>query len=269
MMKVLVSLDADLASSIALRYACQMAGLVPMELQPIHVEEAGGEAGSPGTGWVRRTWETALLETGQEEITQLLNAERGSCPALLPPKLCMGSREDEILRELDSGEYDLFVEGALYSFTSANFSAKVRSRLYRHVRCPLILVRNLVPLEKVAILLSEDTDPGLVIDAFWRVLGEASLGLDVLYCRFPAHLHLGPRTPQDPEKALAMARKILDARGRQADELRVLDESPQKAGELMRDYGLVIASLPPQHRKGAMVKLLSHSPTPTMLLSPH
>ena len=39
MLRMLVYLDADLASSIALRYACQLAQLIDMRLHSVHVEE--------------------------------------------------------------------------------------------------------------------------------------------------------------------------------------------------------------------------------------
>ena len=63
MLRALVALESDLASSIALRYACQMANIVGMALQTIHVEDADAEGHAPGTGWVRRSWEKALKTT--------------------------------------------------------------------------------------------------------------------------------------------------------------------------------------------------------------
>ncbi len=265
MTKVLVSLDADLASSIALRYACYLAGLSEMELQPIHVEEAGGDSG--GSGWVRKTWETALLETGLEEISQIIDAERGSCGSLLPPKLCMGDREDEILRELEHGGYDLFVEGALYSFTSANFAAKVRSHLYRYAPCPIILVRNLADIPKTAFLLSDGQDPDALIDAYCRLFGETPFGLDLIYCRFPSLVSFGHGESHDPVQILAEARKALADRGCEPEQVMVLEEQPAKVAERMREYGLVAASLGKQQRKGPLGKMLGQTPAPTMILA--
>jgi len=269
MIKVMVSLDADLASSIALRYACQLTGISEMELQPIHVEQADRGGGSPGSGWVRKTWETALMETGLEEISHVIDAERNSCGPLLPPKLCIGDREDEILRELVRGDYDLLVEGALQSFTSANFSAKLRSHLYRHAPCPIILVRNLVQIQKVALLLTEDQNPAALIDFYYKLFGESSLSLEIIYCQFPSLASFGRVDAQAPQRALDAAQKELADRGQEPDRIKVLAERPAKAAELMRDYGLVMASLGKQHRKGPFGKLLAQSPSPTMLLSSH
>lgn len=52
MIKTLVSTNADLATSIALRYACQLADLTGMVLQTMPVVEPEQEGHSPGTGWV-------------------------------------------------------------------------------------------------------------------------------------------------------------------------------------------------------------------------
>jgi len=99
MLRTLVYLDADLASSIALRYACQLTRVVDMKLHTFHVEEPDHDGHAPGTGWVRRTWESMVLKTGEFEIAQLIKAEKASCPKLDTPKMLIGDRENEILRE--------------------------------------------------------------------------------------------------------------------------------------------------------------------------
>ena len=67
MIKTIVSLDTNLASSIALRYACRLANLIETELHTIHVKEPDSEGSSPGSGWVRKTWEDAMLTSEQAE----------------------------------------------------------------------------------------------------------------------------------------------------------------------------------------------------------
>ena len=70
MIKTLVSLNADLASSIAFQYSCRLKQFVDMNLRVIHVEEVEGHP--PGSGWVRSTWERGLIHTAREEISQLM-----------------------------------------------------------------------------------------------------------------------------------------------------------------------------------------------------
>ena len=76
MLKVLISLNANLASKIALRYTCQMAKMIEMDVEPIHVEEADTEGNPPGTGWVREGWKKGLLETASDEIYELIREVR-------------------------------------------------------------------------------------------------------------------------------------------------------------------------------------------------
>ncbi len=158
MLRTLVYINADLASSIALRYTCQLEKFINMKLHFVHVEEPDQDGHAPGTGWVRRTWENTVLKTGEFEIAQLIKAEKSSCPKLSAPKMLIGNRETEILREIQNESYDLFVEGSLHSFTSKKLYDKIHSRLYRHIPCPVIIVKNLVDIEKIALIVRNDID---------------------------------------------------------------------------------------------------------------
>ena len=75
MLKTLVAIEVDLASSMAIRYACQLGNLVDVELYPVYVKEPSSEVPTTGVGWVRRTWERELVATGKEEIQEMLAAE--------------------------------------------------------------------------------------------------------------------------------------------------------------------------------------------------
>ena len=50
MINALISLNADLASSIALRYACRLMDCIDMRLQTMHVEVVDKEDFPPGSG---------------------------------------------------------------------------------------------------------------------------------------------------------------------------------------------------------------------------
>jgi hypothetical protein len=265
MLKTLVSLNADLASSIALRYACQMANIVGMELQSIHVEEPGAEGQPPGTGWVRRTWEQALLKTGEEEIAQLIEAERSSCPPLPPTKMFIGDREEEIFHELERESYDLFVEGTLYTFSPANFYKKIRSRLYRSSSCPIILVKNLMNLTRVVLLFGLGVDPSSVVGTFLKTFEGAEVDVDLFYYKFPQ----GGATPlqeeKDPDIILSTARKLLADGGRTSKEYRVIQDAPEKLRDLFKDYGLVVSSVQRiANKKSPLTELLHRIPSPIL-----
>jgi hypothetical protein len=258
MIKTLVSVDADLPSSIALRYACQLANLIGMEVQTIHVEEADDEGYSPGTGWVRRTWEQGLLETAQGEIAQLIRAERHSCPSLVPPKILVGDHETQILHELEQGAYDLFIEGVLYSFSSSNFYKKINSRLFRKAPCPFMLVSNLADLKRGLLLLEESVDFHQVISTFLRLFGKAEITLDLFYCQLQAAHEPISQEGQASETTLQAARKMLADHGLEPSESRMVDGSPKKIAESFGDYGLVASSIDPHAgKKSPFLELLS------------
>jgi hypothetical protein len=258
MIKTLVSVDADLPSSIALRYACQLANLIEMELQTIHVEEADDEGYSPGTGWVRRTWEQGLLETAQGEIAQLFKAERHSCPSLAPPKILIGDHEGQIVQELEHGSYDLFIEGVLYSFSSTNFYKMITSKLFKKAPCPLILVSNLADLKRALLLLEESVDFHQVISTFLRLFGKGDITLDLFYCQLEVAHEPISQEGQDPETTLQAARKMLADQGREPNESRIVRGAPKKLGESFSDYGLVASSIDPHaSKKSPFLELLS------------
>jgi len=267
MLKALVSLDADLASSIALRYACQMANMVEMELQAIHVEEPGAEGPPPGTGWVGRTWEKALLETSEDEILQLILAEKSSGMPLAATKMCLGDREEKILNELKEKSYDLFIEGTLYSFSSASFYKKIRSPLYRNASCPIILVKNFMSLTRIALLFGFGVDHSSVVESFLRIFEKADVDVDLLY----GELRQGGGTPlgeKDPDETLSKARKLLVEGGRTWKECRVIQVSPETVGDFFKHYGLVVSSV--QHamnRESPLTELLDRVPSPILLSS--
>jgi len=80
MMRTLVSIEVDLASSMAIRYACQLGNLIPMELQPVYVKGYPFEEPVTGIGWVRHTWEKELVKEGKEEISEMIAGEMDTCP---------------------------------------------------------------------------------------------------------------------------------------------------------------------------------------------
>lgn len=267
MIKALISVDADLASSIALRYACQLANLTGMELQTIHVVEPEREGHTPGTGWVRRTWEDALLRSGETEITQLILAEKASCPTLGPPKMCIGDRDQEILGELQRESYDLFVEGVLYSFSAAKFYSKIRSRLYQYIPCPVILVKNLASLQGGILLLGEEGDLEESVDPFSKILGQVEADLDLLYCRFAKGKEpLLREESTRPGAEGGRAEQMLTEKGWNVRKVRLAEGPPEKLAAFVRDYGLVVCSIQRQKgKKGPLVELLSRTASPILI----
>lgn len=275
MINTLVSLDADLASSIAFRYSCRLSQLVDMHLQTIHVEEVEKEGYPPGSGWVRSTWEKGLLQTAQEEISQLINAEKSSCPPLDNAIIRIGDREEELLREIDENSYDLLMEGVLNSFEAQLFYKKVHSKLYKHARCPIMLVKNLVNPDRVALLLSETREVEPLVATFLRLFDKSKIGVDLVHFTIKKAGQTEYRkqvTDATAEELVTAAPAIDEATARLADQgwepgqCWIVRDSPRKIGEMMESYGLVTACIPNSASKRNMIMdLLSRVPSATLL----
>jgi nucleotide-binding universal stress UspA family protein len=266
MLRTLVYLDADLASSIALRYTCQLAKLIDMNLYSVHVEEPDQDGHAPGTGWVRRTWENTVLKTGELEIAQLIKAEKSSCPKLGAPKMLIGDRENEILREIQKESYDLFVEGSLHSFTTRKLYDKIHSRLYRLIPCPVIIVKNLVNIEKVALIIRNEIESKKLISTFLKIFKGAKLKLDLVYCEFqePGQLSVNPKT--EINGALSAAEEILVENQWSPENFLTIQGAPEEIGDTLRDYGLLACPLHHTiNKKSNWFQLLSHIPSPILI----
>ena len=266
MIKVLVSVDSDLASSIALRYACQLANLVEVELQTIHIKEPGLEVPSTGAGWARRTWEKELLQKGEDEIAQLLRAESSFCPVLSKPLVFIGDRQEAILNELQRGGYDLFVEGIPSVAASAKLYQRINSSLYQQMNCPFILVKNLLPLQRVLLLLSEEADPRRLISTFLRIFRGAKIGVDLLSYRFR---HTGLTLSQGEEEwdeRSKGARELLASEGWTPGQSRVAQGAPVELVEHLQEYGLVLAAVERSFsKKSQLLALLDRIVSPVLI----
>jgi len=266
MLRTLVYLDADLASSIALRYACKLTQGIDTKLHTVHVEEPDQDGHAPGTGWVRRTWESAMLKTGEFEIAQLIKAEKSSCPMLGAPKMLVGDRENEILREIQRESYDLFVEGLLHSFTGKKLYDKINSRLYRHIPCPVIVVKNLVNLEKIALIVRDEVESKQLVSTFLKIFKGTKLNLDLIYCEFQESGKLSSKGKADANGTLNAVEKILLEQNWHPGDCRTIQGTPEEIGDVLRDYGLVASPL--HHsisKKSNWFQLLSHIPSPILI----
>jgi hypothetical protein len=273
MIKTLISLNADLASSIAFRYCCRLTEFVDMKLQAIHVEEPEGSP--PGSGWVQSTWEEGLRHTAKEEISQLIKTEKSSCPRLDAPIIRIGEREDEVLHEIKEESYDLFIEGVLNSFNAVNFNKKVRSKLYTHAPCPIILVKNLVGLKSVALLLSDETDLKPLILTFLKIFRKSELAIDLVCFTFQKSGRAGVMKKieassapgqENANKMFGAARTMLAGNGWERKENWIVKDTPKRIGDFLVDYSLVAACIPRNaEKRNRVMELLSRVPSAILL----
>ena len=265
MLRTLVAVNPDLASVIAMNYACQLSGIIEMGIQPLYVKEPEPGEQAPGVGWVRRTWEESLLAREQAAVDRLIEAERANCRTLARPKIRLGRRDDEILSNLRGGAYDLFVEGCLAGFEKSDFLQRIRSPLYRQLPCPVIIARNLIGLRKILAVFTDRVDVGRLLSALTSLFGETKLRLDLMYCRFVDRAR--SVEPIDSENGLFQeADEILQAQGWVPENRIALQGSVEGLARQVEDYSLLATSLP--HRPGrdnALLELLIGAPAPILL----
>jgi hypothetical protein len=276
MINTLLSINADLASSIAFRYACRLAGLIDMQLQTIHVEEVETEKYPPGSGWVRSTWEDGLLQSSREEIAQLINADKTSCPPLNTSILRIGDREEELLREIKKQSYDLLLEGVLSSFDGQPFHNRIRSKLYRYVPCPIIVVKNLAQPNRVALAMADVKDVVPVVSTFLKLFDNTKTTVDLCYCDISGTDAAGVKqriadgSEADEEagrRVITDAMDLLATKGWTPEANWIIRDKPARIGEMLDDYGLVGARIPRSaHQRSLMTDLLCQVPSATLLV---
>jgi len=265
MIKTLVSVDMDLASGIALRYAYQQANLINMKLQAIHVEKPNSKEKVPAGGWMRNKWEKAILDKGQEEMARLLNTAKLNSSVWGPPKVLIGDREEEIIYELQRGLYDLFIEGILASFDISDFYKLIDSRLYQNMPCPALVVRNLADVRSILLLLSGGPDFRQFISNFLKIFNGAKADLDILHYTFRESGELVFQEKGESD-VLRDAESLLTDQGWPPKKTQAVQGTPEQLARYIKDYGLIASSV---HRRGAaktpLLEVLGRVPSPLLL----
>jgi hypothetical protein len=261
MIKTLVAIEVDLASSMAIRYACQLGNLTDMELYPVYVKAPPPEVPTTGVGWVRRTWEREIVASGKEEIQEMLASEMESCPTLQEPRVVYGDREYELLKIMEHEPFDLYVEGAPYPFTPATIHRRLHQRFYQHLGTPLIWLRVLRKINQVLVVCQDPADVRALLPAMRQ-----------LWAGSPVPVHLGvPAAPADGEalgRVVAAAREELEAAGSQVS---VKEISPPPGGqplpEVTQGYGLVAVCLERDVKKDSLkLQWLSQVKAPLLVV---
>jgi hypothetical protein len=261
MIKTLVAIEVDLASSMAIRYACQLGNLINMEIYPVYVKEPPPEVPTTGVGWVRRTWEREIVAAGKEEIREMLASEMESCPMLQEPRVIYGDREYELLKIVEHEPFDLYVEGAPYPFTPANIHQRLHHKFYQHLGTPLIWLRLLRKINQMLVVCQDPAAGKALLPAVRK-----------LWAGCPTPVHLGVPPPagygEDLRREVVAVREELEAAGCQV----AVKEIPAlaaggSASEVTKNYGLVAVSLEREIKKeGPQLQWLSQVKSPLMLV---
>ena len=243
MIRTLVSVRPDLASVIAVNYACHLSRSIPMGIQPVFVKEPEPEQDVPGVGWVRRTWEDSVLSIEHEAVNRLIEAEKVNCPALIRPMIFMGKWEEIILSCLLEGTYDLFVEGSVASFEKSAIIRQINSPLYRSIPCPVIIARNIIKLHKVLLVFNQEIGIGKVVPAMNNLFRGTKLHFDLMYCNI-----LDRERPVEPIEAstdlFQVATATLQSASLTPEKTIALQGGPENLARQIEEYSLIAISLP-------------------------
>jgi hypothetical protein len=261
MLKALVPVEMTLASNVALRYLCRKAELLGIAVQPVHVEEPDHKPHSSETGWIRRSWESGLRQAGLEEVQRILNSEKLDCFILPNPIVRVGDREDTLLEELRLGGYDFFVEGEVANFNTGAFRKRLRSKLYRQMPCPVLLVRNMIQSDRIALVLDEKTDVESLVGHFHHLFGGRDVDFDL--CAYAMDdLHRNPH----PDELLSEGGAILDKLGYRPARAYTLLGAPETAARNLGDYGVIVAHMDRKsNRKSPLTEVLGLAASPILI----
>ena len=263
MLKTLLYVNEDLASSIALRYTAYLNKFVPLSLFVTHVEEPD-EKEQVGTGWVRRTWEDGVASSGKRLIDRMLRTENIDCPQAGRPKVFVGDREKKIIYELRNGLYKLFIEGYLDTADPEQFYELVSSPLYTQASCPVLVVKNLSISKKCALLCADSVDPKVLVEKSMAILGDSNFSFDIVYFKFKENEQIVTLDRRDGGSHLEETESLLAQAGKTVENVKILSGTPEQIGDFLKDYALVSSTLPT--RKSMRMYALANSLASVLLV---
>jgi hypothetical protein len=238
--KTLVSIEVDLASSLAVRFVCQLGGLMKMEIHPVYVKESLPHESVVGAGWASRTWEKEIIEQGKKEISELIGAEQDFCAVLRDPRVIYGDRETELLKIAQTEDFDLYVEGVHFSWSPADLYKTIHAKLCQSLHSPLILVRTLRKVNQVSLLCLDPKGTEVLGTLFDRIWKECSVPLVLV------HPSGGPPTKDSAplRDAIDRTKTLLEKSGCTVIVQDGLPASPgNDAAEALKDQGLVAIAI--------------------------
>jgi hypothetical protein len=152
MLNLLVAIDRSLEASFALRTACLFG--TDLNIQPIYVFEPPGRDLAFGAGWARKSWERETSRQAEENIEDLVQAERSQCSNIHDPVVLTGDPIQEPAEYFWSGNFDLLAVGAPFRGMAPLTLCRRFGHVARkeHRTLPLLVVRHLKSIEKIVAL---------------------------------------------------------------------------------------------------------------------
>lgn len=261
--KALLSLDEDLASSLALRFAAAQARELGIALQAFHVVTQEGSA-PEHLGWVNHSREKVLRSAGFDAVQRLVRTENIDYPKTGEPRIALGDKDREVRRELAAGDYSLYIEGYQSRTEPADFHRFLAAERFQRSPCPLLLVKNLVAQEHLLLLLDRDMNAGQVAAGLSDLYREAAarVELTVLTYKFGEGRELVFQERGRNATLERVAAQLAQA-GWAEPEWLVVQGPPAKVAQYMRGHGLVATAFP--RSAGPRADLIAHLANPVLL----
>lgn len=263
MIKTLVSIEVDLASSLAIRLACQLGAQMNMEIQPVYIKESPPHESVWGAGWASRTWEKEMVEQGRAEISDLLTPEQDYCTVLEQPRVMYGDKEGELLKLVQAEHFDIFIEGARFAWTLNDLYKRLHSRLYQKIPSPVILVRAFRKVNQVQLLCFDAQG----VETLTNVVQSIWEGCPVpLVLNYPAD-DMDGTGAHELRDSVDRARGLLEETGCTVTVQDTLSRNPEvHAAETLKDCGLVAIAMERSPKKDCLeLQWLSEVKTSSLL----
>ncbi|MGC8908439.1 MAG: hypothetical protein ACP5M0_13495 [Desulfomonilaceae bacterium] len=263
MIKTLVSVEVDLVSSLALRFACQLSAIVPMDIQPVYIKESSPYQ-AMGAGWASRTWEKELVEQARAEVSDVVNVERDFCPVVKDPVVIYGDKDAELVKLVESNAYDLYVRGVKHvPWTAADLHKKFHAKLYQKIVPPVILVRTLRKINQVEVLCLEPAGTNKIVDALKRLWTECPVPLVLTY----PGTSVASGGAAELQTAVEQGKAALAEAGCSVSINDTLPTTPpDEASDYFQDHGVVAVALPRNPKKDSIeLQWISHVRTSVLM----
>ncbi|WP_456325827.1 hypothetical protein [Desulfonauticus submarinus] len=258
-MNVLIYLDDNLASSISLRYICKHSLLVPMSIQPFHVETKEQDHYPVGVGWVRKTWERTIQDTSRSIIEGFIKTEINNCRGLSAVKVVVGNVETEIVKEIKRGIYDLFAIGMLASFGFHSFYDFLKSELVQNVMVPVLLVKNITQYKNVYFLIDKYSDLELLVSNYANLYKHLPYKLTLLCYKY------GCFEQNNNDFQINNVKDIFNSYGLDSPDVVEVEGTSQDVGHMLREGDMVVSLVDKKGPKTAITDILVHSPISSLI----
>ncbi len=235
MAKALLYLDENLASSIALKYVDYLNSLIELTTSIIHVVQSDNKKQI-----------AQMLKEGEATISRLLKTEKVKYGFNGPPKIKMGDKSREVLKELREGAYDIFIEGHSPVSKRENLNEVTSSELYRKSPCSILYVKNLSISRTIGVLVGMETDLDAIAYTLNKLLKESEMDIELICYNYKDVDNLEFVDVSDIGAIAKSSQKILEQQGLNVSNIHGVVGTPEAMSDFLLNYAFVASCFSPR-----------------------